>query len=98
MGNPGNDGWMIGRAVTLLSVGLLLALISTGRAEAALPVSPAGGDSAACGTKVLPCRNVDYAVHKAANGEIVKVAGGIYRYANVVNLCAGIPIQSVVWW
>ena len=75
MGNPRNHGWMIGHAVMLLSVGLLLALISAGRAEAALHVSPAGVDSAACGTTALPCRNVDYAVHKAANGETVKVAG-----------------------
>lgn len=59
-------------------------------------VAATGSDTASCGSQNSPCRNIDYAVHKALSGDAVAVAGGTYSYANVANLCAGIPIQGVV--
>jgi len=79
----------------LLLVGLAAAVI-VADASTGLYVSPSGTDSAACGPQVAPCRNLDYAVNKAPAGETIRVAGGTYLFANVVNLCGGVVIQSVV--
>lgn len=59
-------------------------------------VAASGSDNSSCGPRNSPCRNIDYAVHKALSGDVIAVAGGIYTFANVPNLCAGIPIQGVV--
>jgi hypothetical protein len=63
---------------------------------ATIHVSPGGSDTTSCGTTAAPCRNPDYAVNKAVSGDIVRVAGGTYLFANVMNVCGGISIPSVI--
>lgn len=59
-------------------------------------VATTGADNPSCGPQNAPCRNIDFAVHKALSGDVVAVAGGTYVFANVANLCAGMQIAGVV--
>jgi hypothetical protein len=61
-----------------------------------LHVALSGADSPTCGAPGAPCQHLGYAVNKAANGDVIHVAGGTQVFANVANLCGGVPIQGVV--
>ena len=81
-----------GRIVLALAAGLLAASAGAG----VLHVSTTGVDSPTCGAQGSPCLNIDQAVKIAANGDLIKVAGGTYTYANVGNPCASSPVVDIV--
>ncbi len=85
-----------GLPIPLLAAGVISFGFLGGAEGGVVHVSPSGTDSAACGTQVAPCRNLDYAANKALDGETLRVAGGTYLYAGIPNLCAGTTVTSVV--
>jgi uncharacterized protein DUF4214 len=75
-------------ALGLLAIGAIAVLAIAGSAAAAtLYVSPLGSDTPTCGAQGAPCRNVDQAVIRSADGDTIRVAGGTYQYVNVGNPC-----------
>jgi hypothetical protein len=80
--------------IAMIALGVAV-LVSTGAAYATtLHVSPGGADVPACGPQGAPCQHLDYAVHKAASGDTIRVAGGTQVYAG--NQCFGVTVPTVV--
>ena len=62
-------------ALTMLS---LIALGGTAGAATTYYVATTGADTAACGTSAAPCRNVQTALDKTDDGDMVLVRSGTY--------------------
>ncbi len=69
-----------------LATALAVALASVGISAAATIyyVATTGTDNANCGSSAAPCRHVQYAIDKAAEGDSVRVKNGTYNECIVV--------------
>jgi hypothetical protein len=47
-----------------------------------------GQDTASCGTQSQPCASIQYAVNKAASGQTILVAAGIYTFNATADNCS----------
>jgi len=54
-------------------------------------VAPSGNDSGTCTSPTSPCRTIQYAVNKAASGDTILVAGGVYTYNPNIDNCTFLP-------
>ena len=59
-------------------------------------VAPSGNDSGTCTSPTSPCRTIQYAVNKAASGDTILVAGGVYTYEQSADPCSFLLTRSVV--
>jgi hypothetical protein len=47
-----------------------------------------GQDTASCGTQTQPCASIQYAVNKAASGQTIRVAAGVYTFNEANDSCS----------
>jgi len=73
--------WRLAAACAVASASVGMALAAT-----TFYVATTGTDSASCGTSAAPCRHIQFAVSKAAEGDSVRVKNGTY------NECFEVPI------
>jgi len=95
------QGWLmalgIGSALTLATLGLLAGQPSTVRAEGGtLYVAPDGNDGKLCDSIAHRCRTVQRAVDLAAEGDTVKVAGGVYSDVDTQALGYVVAISKTI--
>lgn len=59
-------------------------------------VTPGGNDAPGCGTATSPCRSIQYTVDRAASGDVILVAEGVYTYSNQTDPCDFLTTRAVV--
>jgi hypothetical protein len=63
---------------------------------ATIRVSPAGTDTAGCGSSTQPCASIQYAVNQAVSGDTILVAAGTYKYRSEYDQCTTLNTRPVV--
>jgi hypothetical protein len=79
----GMNRWRLAAACAVASASVGMSLAAT-----TLYVATTGTDSASCGTSAAPCRHIQFAISKAAEGDSVRVKNGTY------NECFVVPIPD----
>jgi hypothetical protein len=92
----GRRGWLL-----VLVVGLLALALPAGQTRAApeartIRVAGNGVNANTCGGEANPCRDIQYAVDRAATGDTVLVAAGVYTRNASLNPCPFLVTQAVV--
>ncbi len=87
--NSQSGSYNVTATVSGLPGSVEFALINAIWADADWFVAPTGSDSNSCNSPESPCLTINYAITKAASGEKIKVAAGIYtgmeiRYRDVI--------------
>ncbi len=81
----------------LMAITMLEIAAQHGEVKAAsiLYVATTGSDTSSCRSNSAPCKTIQYAIHQAASGDTILVAGGVYAYAPSVDTCSFLTTRAV---
>jgi hypothetical protein len=71
-------GALAGTLTLLAAWGAAYQVVHAQGGTGTVRVAPTGADASGCGSVLVPCRTVQYAVDQASNGDAILVAAGVY--------------------